>query len=63
MKFRDILKMGRNDGEVIATFGRAQLIKTLDCKFQLIGGSHSDRLSAREWVSLFMHEAVVRERP
>jgi hypothetical protein len=50
-----------SEGEVVALFGDAQLIKTLDCKFELHGGSREDRLAAREWISLFLHEAVVRE--
>jgi hypothetical protein len=53
--------LGRNEGELIAGFGQARLVKTLDCKYELRGGSHEDRLAAREWISLFMHEAVVRE--
>ena len=45
--------------EVIAQFGKAALIKQPDGSWQLQGGSEEDRLSAREWISLFRHEAVV----
>ena len=44
--------------EVIARFGHAALIKQSNGQWQLQGGSEEDRLSAREWISLFMHEAV-----
>jgi hypothetical protein len=47
--------------EVIARFGKAALIRRPDGTWQLKGGSDEDRLSAREWISLFMHEAVVNQ--
>ncbi len=62
MRLRDYLPDFRhNEREFIAGFGEARLVKTLDCKFELRGGSHEDRLAAREWISLFLHEAVVKE--
>ena len=62
MKLRDYFPDFRNnEREFIAGFGEARLVKTLDAKFELRGGSREDRLAAREWVSLFLHEAVVRE--
>ena len=48
-------------GEVIASRGPAQLIKYLDGKLELKGGSKEDRLAAHERMSLFWFEAVVRE--
>ena len=51
----------KDQGEVVASWGQAQLIKYLDGKVVLKGGSKEDRLAAHEWVSLFWHEAVVRE--
>ncbi len=53
---------GRNNQELVAAFGRAQLLKNADCTYELRGGSDDDRAQAREWISLFFHEAVVRER-
>ena len=44
---------------VIAQFGDAQLIQTLDHKFKLQGGSASDQIEAREWISMFLHDVVV----
>jgi hypothetical protein len=48
--------------KVIAQFGNAQLIKTQDGKWELRGGSTSDHTAAKEWISLFLHEAVVSMR-
>ena len=50
----------RDEGKVVAYFEQAQLIKFLDGKVELRGGSDRDRAEAREWMSLFWHEAVVR---
>jgi hypothetical protein len=45
--------------ETIAMFGDARLVKQLDGKIELLGGSPADRAAALEWCSLFLHEAVV----
>jgi hypothetical protein len=49
----------KDQGEVVASWGEAQLIRYLDGKTELRGGSVQDRAEAREWMSLFRHEAVV----
>jgi hypothetical protein len=51
----------RDEGELIASWGEARLIKYLDGTTELRGSSKEDRLAAHEWISLFWHEAVVRE--
>ena len=51
----------KDEGELIASWGEARLIKYLDRKLVLKGGSKEDRQAAHEWISLFLHEAVVRE--
>ena len=51
----------RDEGEVIASWGEAQLIKFLDGKVVLKGGSKEDRMEAGEWISMFLTDAVVRE--
>ena len=62
MKFKNYLPdFDRNQAEVIAFFGQAKLVRTLDFKYELRGGSHDDRISAREWISLFLHDAAVKE--
>jgi hypothetical protein len=52
----------KDQGEVIAIFGDAKLVKTVGQKYELRGGSAEDRAEAKEWISMFLHEAVVRER-
>jgi hypothetical protein len=61
MKFREYFPGFQHEGEVIASFGRAQLVKYLDGKYELRGGSKEDRLAAKEWISMFCHNVVVRE--
>jgi hypothetical protein len=39
--------------------GEAQLIRYPNGKTELRGGSKQDRAEAKEWMSLFWHEAVV----
>lgn len=51
----------KDEGEVVATWGQAKLVRFLDGKLELKGGSKAERGEAREWISLFWHEAVVRE--
>lgn len=45
--------------EMVAIFGTARLLKTGQMGYRLVGGLEDDRRSAQEWVSLFLHEAVV----
>jgi hypothetical protein len=52
----------KDEGEVIARFGDAQLIRFLDVKTELRDGSNDDRAAARKWMSMFWHEAIVSER-
>lgn len=59
MKLNEAFSGLLNQGEVIAYFGRARLVKRLDCRFELRGGSREDLSAAQEWISLFMHEAVL----
>ena len=61
MKLRNFLMEFKDDGEVIASFGQAQLVKYLDGKYKLSGGSTDDRQAAKEWISMFCHDVVVRE--
>jgi hypothetical protein len=49
----------KDEGEVMASWGEARLIKYLDGKTELRGGSDQDRAEAREWMALFWHEVVV----
>lgn len=47
------------DDKTLAKFGKARLIQKPTGKIELIGGTAADRIAAKEWVSLFLHEATV----
>ena len=61
MRTRHFFPPFKDDGDLIASWGEARLMRYLDGKLVLKGGSKEDRLAAHEWISLFWHEAVVRE--
>jgi len=57
MEHRVMERGNPDDGEVIASFGEATLVK-VDGRMQLRGGSMADRLEALEWIALFLPEEV-----
>ena len=59
MKNEQLLSERADGGEVIALFGDAKLVKTIDSKYELRGGSKGDRTAAQEWISMFMHEMIL----
>jgi hypothetical protein len=64
MKLNAIYRsLGGADASVIALFGAARLLKTSAGHYELVGGTAEDRAAAKEWISLFLHEAVPRFRP
>jgi CheY-like chemotaxis protein len=52
-----------DEGEIVASFGVAVLIRHHDGSWELQGGSPRDHASAREWCSLFQHEATFPSAP
>jgi len=44
--------------ELVRVFGDAQLLRHSSGRWELRGGSTNDRREAKEWISLFCHEAV-----
>ena len=61
MRIRNLFPDFKDEGELIASWGAARLVKYLDGKLELKGGSKEDHGEAKEWLSMFWHEAVVRE--
>jgi hypothetical protein len=59
MKLKQIIESIRLQSKTVARFGTARLVKAPRGRFQLVGGTTEDRLAAREWASLFLHEAVL----
>ncbi|MCX7866120.1 MAG: hypothetical protein N2438_03205 [Limisphaera sp.] len=44
---------------VIACWGTAKLVREPDGRYRLHGGTPADRQAALEWISFFLHEALV----
>lgn len=45
---------------VVARFGPARLVETRQGAIEIRGGTSEDVVVAKEWISLFMHEATLR---
>jgi hypothetical protein len=54
---------GVRSPEPTASFGEARLFRKPNGDYELVGGTMADRVAAKEWVSLFMHEASISFRP
>jgi hypothetical protein len=63
MKIKNWLLQVREEGELIACFGQARLMRRVSGRVELVGGSREDRGAAREWISMFFHDIVIREIP
>ena len=63
MKLNRLNWLRRKEGGALATLGGARLVKHLDGKIELIGGTPADHTAAKEWISLFLHDAVVSFPP
>ena len=59
MKLNPFTWLKHNEGKIMAHFGKARLVKQPTGKSELIGGTPKDRAAAREWCSLFLHEAII----
>jgi len=59
MKLNILAWLKQEEGETLATFGNARLVKRLTGKIELVGGSAGDRAAAKEWCSLFLHEVAI----
>ncbi len=59
MKTKRVLEFLRPQEELIAAFGQAQLVRMLDPKTGLHGGTAEDRPKAKEWISMFWHQGTV----
>ena len=48
---------------IVATFGDSRLVRRTNVRYELCGGSAADQTDAKEWISLFLHEAVLSFLP
>lgn len=51
----------KDEGEIFASWGQARLLRFLDGKYELRGGTKDDWIAAKEWISMFCHDVVVGE--
>jgi len=58
-----LARLAWNRGKLVASFGAARLIRHRDGRWELSGGSSADHAAAREWCSLFRHEATFPSMP
>jgi hypothetical protein len=56
---KELLRMEVRVEPIVARFGEAILVKTSERRFELRGGSSTDGIEAREWISLFLPDVVV----
>jgi hypothetical protein len=47
-------------GLLVATFGKAKLVRLPSGRYELVNAGITELLEAREWASLFMPEVVIR---
>ena len=48
----------RDEVEVLAGFGDARLVRTVDMKYEMRGGSAQDRSAAADWIRKFFPDLV-----
>ena len=53
----------KHQGEVIAGWGDARLIRHPDGHHQLVGGTAADQAAARQWITLFAPDIVLTHHP
>jgi CheY-like chemotaxis protein len=63
MKPNSLTRLLWNEGKKVASFGAAKLIRYGDGRWELRGGPPKDQAAAREWYSLFQHEATFPTAP
>lgn len=49
-----------NQRRTLAAFGGARLLANDDGTVAILGGTQAEHADAREWLSLFMHDAILR---
>jgi hypothetical protein len=59
MKYRHFSTKLKTQRRIVASFGRANLVRITGSNYELHDASPDDLTAAKEWVSLFLHEACV----
>lgn len=63
MKNRNCSTKTKTRSRIVASFGLANLVRIAGSNYELRGASTDDVTSAKEWVSLFLHEATFCAAP
>jgi hypothetical protein len=63
MKNRHASTKAKTRPRILASFGRANLVRIAGSHCELRGASVDDFTAAKEWISLFLHEAVLCDAP
>jgi hypothetical protein len=58
MKLNKLSWFKQAEGETIAAFGSARLMRNLDGRYTLVGGTPAERAAAHDWCSLFAPQVV-----
>ena len=61
MKNRIVSTKPKTQPRVLASFGRASLVRIAGSNYELRGASEDDFTAAKDWISLFLHEAVLSD--
>lgn len=62
MRFKYADWIHQDSDKVMAVFGQEKLVRRLDGKTTLCGGTEQNRTTAKEWIALLWHEAVLEQR-
>lgn len=56
----NLMRWIRTDGELetVATFGSSRIVRLRSGRLEIRGGTPQDRSAAKEWSSIFCHEAL-----
>ena len=63
MKLNLVMPRLFSEANLIATFGTARLMRKFNGDYYILGGSSADHAAAKEWVSMFCHEASISFPP
>jgi hypothetical protein len=48
---------------LVTTFGESQLVRHINGRYELLGGTAEDHAEAREWCSIFAQDVVFTSAP
>ena len=58
----DALRGNEDEVQVLAWFGEARVVRLRGGRTQIRGGGKLEQAEAREWASMFCHEAMLDRR-